>query len=235
MVARSSGPNNTGRASGKQSGKAKKVMQVTKGEPFVMLTRELVSSPAWQAMSINCRKFIDFLLIEHMNHAGQENGHLLATYGQLNAFGLTHSEISSAIREAEQLGLIRFDPGKLWAGKNQLSTYELTFLPKQQPNPEFPTNDWKRTSEEDVARIRQTKRALRRKKKQKSTSTSRTAQGLKVAPPKPVSKDNNLHKLQGPGTPSSSESRTPSISTLPISANIPGHKACKVQHLKIIN
>lgn len=208
-------------------------MQAPKGEPFVQLTRELLASPAWRAMSINCRRLIDFVLIEQMNHAGQENGHLLATYDQLVAYGLTRSEISSAIREAEYLGLIRVDHGVRWAGKSEPSIYEITFMPKQRPNPEFPTNDWKRITEEDVIRLRQENQLARRRKKQKAISTSRTTPDLKVELPEAILDQANRQKPLNAGKSRSSESRTPSISTPPMGITWPG--APKGPHPKLIN
>ena len=76
-------PDASGRSSGKLTGERKKLRQPPKGEPFVWLTRELLTSPAWRAMSPNAARLIDFLLVEHTNHAGTENGNLLATYDQL--------------------------------------------------------------------------------------------------------------------------------------------------------
>lgn len=173
MVLRDSRPNATGRQSGKQSGFARKVASPPKGEPFVQLTRELLESPAWRGMSINCRKLIDFLMCDHMNHAGQENGKLMAPYDQLVVYGLTRSEIANAIDEAEYLRLILVERGGRWAGTNRPSTYELTFLPKQHPNPMTPTNDWKKTTEEEVALYRQRKKQ-RPLKNRIPSSTSRT-------------------------------------------------------------
>ena len=82
-------PDATSRSSGRLSGsRAKKLRGPPKGESWVWLTRELVSSPAWRHRSINCVRFIDFLMAEHMNHSGFENGNLIATYDQLVAWGI---------------------------------------------------------------------------------------------------------------------------------------------------
>jgi hypothetical protein len=40
------------------------------GQPFVWLTREILRSDAWRSLGINGRRFIDFLLIEHMAKGG---------------------------------------------------------------------------------------------------------------------------------------------------------------------
>ena len=131
-------PNATGRNSGKLTAAGKKIFGPPKGEPWVWLLTELLASPAWRFRSVNTARLIDFLLIEHMNHAATENGNLLATYEQLVAFGFSRRKISSAIEEAERLGLIRCRRG----GKRRPSTYRLTFYTSRDRSP--PTNEWKK-------------------------------------------------------------------------------------------
>ncbi len=149
-------PDATGRSSGKRTGRAGQAHRPPKDEPWVWLTRELLASAAWRARSINTARLLDFLLIEHMNHAGTENGNLKATYDQLVAYGLTRSEIRAATEEAEFLGLLRFQRGGRWAGTNQPSTYHLTFLADRDGNP--PTNDWKGKTEEQISTWKQERR-----------------------------------------------------------------------------
>ena len=170
-------PNATGRSSGKRTGKAGKAHRPPKGEPFVLLTRELVSSPAWRSRGINAIKLIEFLMVEHMNHAGTENGNLNATYDQLAAWGLTRSEICAAIDEAGFLGLVRFVRGGRWAGTNQPSTYRLTFQADREGNP--PTDNWKGKTVSAVETWKQDRAERNRKQrerpqKQIPSATSRT-------------------------------------------------------------
>ena len=170
-------PNATGRSSGKRTGRTAKAHRPPKGEPFVLLTRELVSSPTWRYRSINCVRLIDFLMAEHMNHAGTENGNLMATYDQLVPWGLTRSKICTAIDEAVFLGLVRANRGGRWADTNQPSTYRLTFLADRKDYP--PTNEWKHKTVEAIEAWKQD-RALRnskqrkRRKKTDPGATSRT-------------------------------------------------------------
>jgi len=99
-----------------------------------------------------------------MNHAGTENGNLIATYDQLVALGASRTYIRAAIEEAEFLGLIeRTIPGGRWAGSNQPSRYRLTFLPDRDYSP--PTNDWKRRTADQIAdwKAGRTKRRAARK------------------------------------------------------------------------
>ena len=159
-------PDATGRSSGKRTGRAGKAHRPPKNEPWVWLTRELLASVAWRARSANTARLIDFLLVEHMNHAGTENGNLKATHEQLRAYGLSGNSIRDAVEEAEFLGLLQFERGGRWANTNQPSTYRLTFLPDREHNP--PTDEWKRRTDDKIREWkaeRKTRRSGRRKRK----------------------------------------------------------------------
>lgn len=140
---------------------AKKVRQIPAGEPFVQLSRELLASPAWRARSINTIRLIDFLMIEHMNHAGYENGRLMATYDQLVAFGIGRRFVHSAISEAEQLGLILVERGgRRGFTISHVNTFTLTFLTTKNKGNRgevlyvSPTNNWKRINDADAEKIK---------------------------------------------------------------------------------
>ena len=141
-------PDATGRSSGIRTGRAAKAHRPPKDEPFVCIIRELLVSAAWRARSINTVRLIDFLCVDHMNHAGTANGNLMATYDQLDAYGLTRCAIRMAVEEAKFLGLIRVKRGGRWAGTNQPSTYRLTFQADRDSNP--PTNEWKGKTEDEI-------------------------------------------------------------------------------------
>jgi hypothetical protein len=96
-----------------------------RSEPFVMLPLSLLTSPAWRALSVNAKRFVEFLMIEHMRHGGQHNGRLLAPRRQLWDFGIGHHFVSEAIEEAERFGLVDCRRG---FGRHP-STYSLTWLP----------------------------------------------------------------------------------------------------------
>ncbi len=161
-------PDQTGRSSGKRTGRAAKAHRPPEGEPWVWITRELLASPAWRHQSVNTARLIAFLLIEHMNHAGTENGNLKATHEQLRAYGLSANSIRDAIEEAEFIGLIRFNRGGRWAGSNQPSQFRLTFQPDRDGN--SPTNEWKRRTEEEIRRWHEGRKARRKcRRNQKAT------------------------------------------------------------------
>lgn len=162
MAERGSGVNATGRSSGKWTAAEKKIHGPPKDEPWAWLTTELLVSPAWRLRSINTVRLIDFLLIEHRNHAGFENGNLKATYDQLVEYGLKRRLISAAVSEGEFLGLIRCERGGRWADTNLPSTYRLTFYADGNRSPA--TNEWKGKTAEAIREWKRDQAA--RKKKQ---------------------------------------------------------------------
>jgi hypothetical protein len=161
-------PDQTGRSSGRRTGRAAKAFRPPKGEPFVWLTRELMASPAWRYQSANTSRLISFLLIEHMNHAGTENGNLKATHHQLRSYGLSANSIRDAIEEADFLGLLRFERGGRWAGSNQPSHFKLTFQPDRDGN--SPTNEWKLRTEEQIRRWQEDRKARRKGQKNRKAA-----------------------------------------------------------------
>ena len=164
-------PNATGRSSGKRTTKDKKIWGPPKDEPWTWLPTELQASPAWRLRSINTVRLVDFLQIEHRNHAGMENGNLKATYDQLEEYGLTRSKIRSAILEAGFLGLVKVTQhGGRWAGTNQPSSYRLTFYADSVGAPA--TNEWKGKTVNAINKWKREQADLKsaRKKRRKKTT-----------------------------------------------------------------
>jgi hypothetical protein len=116
-----------------------------KGEAFVKLPRQLLESDAWRQLGINARRFVDFLMIEHMRQGGRANGFLLSPRRQLAAFGIGTHFISGAIAEAEGAGLVDCKRG---LGRRP-STYSLTWLPLADGSE--PTNRWRHASRTEMS------------------------------------------------------------------------------------
>lgn len=140
----------------------------------------MLQSSAWRALSINARRFLDFLELDHLSHGGAENGHLRATYDQLKTYGLTRSEIFSAIEETIALGFVRRMQVHL---PRVPMEYRLTYYGfiSQNSMAESPTNEWESLDDRGVARVKSVLRRRlanrgARKKKQKflNGSISRT-------------------------------------------------------------
>jgi hypothetical protein len=96
-----------------------------KSEAFVKMPRDLLASDAWRSLGINARRFVDFLLREHMRHGGRKNGQLLAPRRQLEQAGIGSHFVSGAIEESASLGLVLVKRG---CGRRP-SLYALTWLP----------------------------------------------------------------------------------------------------------
>jgi hypothetical protein len=77
------------------------------GEPWVWFTRKLIESDAWQTAPINTRRFVEQLILEHMAHAGTENGKLICTARQCVERGIGGmGEVTKAQRDAIRRGLV---------------------------------------------------------------------------------------------------------------------------------
>lgn len=101
------------------------------GEPWVWLTRNLLRSPAWRGLSINGRRFVEFLLIEHMSKGGSKNGKLRAPHRQLQEFGIPGPYVAAAIREAEERGLVTCRR----AGMRTATEFTIAWLPTSDGDP----------------------------------------------------------------------------------------------------
>lgn len=178
---------NAGRSSGKHNGRRAKFLRPPKDKSWTWYTRELMCSDAWRLQSKRCRMFVDFLAVDHMANAGQENGHLKATYDQLALWGLSRSSVSKAIDEAKVLGLVCCTKqGGRFGGTNRPSEYRLTFYAYLNSDDSYspPTNDFKKVSQQDIERWREleqfkTEAKKNIKEKQKAGPKSRSSLGRK--------------------------------------------------------
>jgi hypothetical protein len=107
------------------------------GVPWIWMTREFLASDAWRSANSSVIRFVSFLMLEHMNHAGTQNGNLKAPYRQLETFGISARRLAAAIRTAGDLGLV--DSQR--RGMRVATTYALTWLPLCDGTPA--TNRWR--------------------------------------------------------------------------------------------
>lgn len=116
-------------------------------QPWVWLTREMLESEAWSSAPINTRRVIDRLILEHMSHAGLENGQLVCTYADFERAGIGKRHVTAAIKDAARRGLVIItEKGKASAGPNRWpSRYALGWLPLH--NGASAPNRWKSWSQ----------------------------------------------------------------------------------------
>ena len=66
----------------------------------------MLELPAWHVLSLTARRAFDRIEIEHMAHAGKDNGRLPVTYADFERAGIHTRLIAGALRELEALGFI---------------------------------------------------------------------------------------------------------------------------------
>jgi hypothetical protein len=107
------------------------------GEPWVWCTQEMVESEAWRAMNFPTRQVVDRIALEHMLHAGTENGNLIVPYNDFEAYGIRYKSIPDAIEMAKVLGFIDvIERGSTsFADLRRPSRYALAWLPLRDGTP----------------------------------------------------------------------------------------------------
>ena len=120
-------------------------------EVWIWLTREMMESPAWSALTAPARRVIDRILIEHMHHAGTENGELVVTFDNFEAIGVPRHSAKCAIAVAVALGFIdiTFKGVRSHGAARRPSKYAITWLPQNDGTPA--SNRWKSIATKDQA------------------------------------------------------------------------------------
>jgi hypothetical protein len=106
------------------------------------MIRSLLESDALASLSKAARRCLDRILLEHLDHAGKENGGLPVTYSDFEAFGVRHASIKAALTELEASGIIEcVKRGRGGYGEyRRPSVFRLTFLPTKEGGP---THEWR--------------------------------------------------------------------------------------------
>lgn len=110
---------------------------------------QLVMSPPWRLAPMPLRRVLERLEIEHMRHAGKENGHLVVSYDQFVKFGVSRKAIRGALELGERLGLLEVRQSNNWIGDiRQPNEYRLTYVPEK--DRKAPTDEWNGLTEDQV-------------------------------------------------------------------------------------
>jgi hypothetical protein len=124
-------------------GRKERLNRAPEGASWIWFTRELLESDAWRTALLHVRRVVDRVCIEHMAHAGTENGNLAVTWSDFEKAGVRHKSLKLAIAEACQRGLIIVTvKGRASVGQDRWpARYALTWLPLKDGTP--PSNRWK--------------------------------------------------------------------------------------------
>jgi hypothetical protein len=120
------------------------------GHAWVPHTVKLCTSIACQALDRDAFLAVTRLEIEHMRHAGKENGQLKVTYDQFEQTGIQRKGIRRTLDWLCALGLLAVTHrGTFAVGGDNANEYRLTYLPWKFQQavgaPQYlqPTNEWK--------------------------------------------------------------------------------------------
>jgi hypothetical protein len=123
------------------------------------LTRDFLESAAYRTLSVNGRKCLDRLIIEHIAHNRQHNGRLIVTHDQFYDYGVTAENIADGLDELEFKRLIKMDKGRAGNGTAHPTIYTLTFDGTHDGG--AATNGWRTFTVDDAKRWSETVRKER--------------------------------------------------------------------------
>jgi len=100
------------------------------GQQWAWMTSTMMGALTFRALSIAARRILDRLHVEHMAHAGMENGALVVTYDQFEEWGVTRDDIRRGLEELYVTGFVeQTRQGFRVASSKTPSLYALTWLP----------------------------------------------------------------------------------------------------------
>jgi hypothetical protein len=113
------------------------------GESWQWFTIEFLMSDAWRTAPIYTMRFVMRLVVEHLQHAGKENGNLIVTFKDCEAWGIARKSIKTAQADAIRRGLVyRSQKGNASAGRGRRPhKFGLGWLPNYEAAPA--PNRWK--------------------------------------------------------------------------------------------
>lgn len=170
--------------------------------PWIGHPLELLRSPAYRSLGINARRCLDRIEIEHLAHAGKENGNLIVTYDDFVAYGATRECVRAALQELEDAGLIEItQQGGLARGERHPNKYRLTFEPDRERSPR--TDEWEKITAEQIVERAQSRRELESRRRSNkegrrlaaSPETSSRSYLPETSPPAP-----DIESSSGSGT-----------------------------------
>ncbi|EYR84253.1 hypothetical protein [Shinella sp. DD12] len=147
---------------------------------WMAITREFLESPAYRTLSVNGRKALDRLIIEHIAHGRLENGRLIVTHDQFYTYGVTAENTADALDELEFKRLIIMDKGRAGNGTPYATTYTLTFDGTHEGA--AASNGWRAVTMEDAKRWSETVRKQRAEARAAASTKKSPLRNSEVAP-----------------------------------------------------
>ncbi|WP_413709153.1 hypothetical protein [Rhizobium sp. Rhizsp82] len=117
---------------------------------WIAVTMQFLESAAYRSLSLNARRALDRLKIEHISHGRKRNGLLIVTHLDFIAYGLTKDLVGDAIDELVHKGLVRVTRGRAGNGTAHPNVFALTFDGTHDGL--SATNDWAKITSDDIRR-----------------------------------------------------------------------------------
>ena len=128
------------------------------GEPWIWLTRDMLESLAYRALSRAGLQMLACLMVEHCNHAGKENARLAVSWNAFEAVGIHRGMIQQTLDEVTRLGFVEIvDRGHRGYGAalGRRAVFRLTFAGVVDSDKwGRPTNEWATIISDDDPRLR---------------------------------------------------------------------------------
>jgi hypothetical protein len=109
--------------------------------PFITHSMEFYQSEAFRSLSNAERKILARIEIEHMKHAGKNNGRLICTYENFIAYGIRSRSIPAALQHLQTVGAIEMTQRGRRDAMHNPHHYRLTYQPSF--DGKWPTNEWR--------------------------------------------------------------------------------------------
>jgi hypothetical protein len=88
-------------------------------QPWAWCTFEMLESGAMRSLSVNARRVLDRIRLEHMAHGGLENGRLKVTWLDFEKYGVGRQFIGKSIAEVVAVGIVAIErPGRMLHGQD---------------------------------------------------------------------------------------------------------------------
>lgn len=140
---------------------------------WIGLSAEFFGCAAFLSLSPNAFRALSRLILEHLLHAGLENGRLICTHTNFEASGCTRNLIADAVDELKAKGFIRIQRGRAADGTPHPNLYTLTFTGTYDGLPA--TNEWRRVTEEQAKGWKADGRKVARKHRATKKILARTS------------------------------------------------------------
>jgi hypothetical protein len=168
----------------RQRAKARKPGAPPTDEPWLWQSKSMMESAAYKEL-VRHRSAIVVtkrIALEHLRHAGKENGRLKVTYMDFRNWGsIDPKQVADGIAIAEHLGFIKVTKRGLASFENQRypNEYAITWQPIAG---DMPTNEWKRIWSSEVAKAKIANAIAQRKAERQANAGRRTKRAQRPRP-----------------------------------------------------